>query len=537
MLILLPIGLLLAATLALTILERVRPHFGTSWLIAAMASIAAWLVIFFMRLRLPTTLEILSWETPESGLSGHFSFLLDYQSWPYVLALATVTLAVILTGAARTRYDSSPQSWAASMAITALGLISLQSGTSLTMMASWVLVDGIELVYLLRLKDAPRFQFRIIASYAVRTASVLLLFLGTMIGWQTAPHFDLTAIPQPAGFIFLLAAGFRLGVFPLNLPFLQEPEMRRGVGNILRLAPVASSLVLLARLPNNLLAGDLQSWRWLFNALLAIAALYAAFRWVSANDEIEGRPFWIVAWAALAAVSVLNGQPQASLPWGLALILAGSLLFLYYPRVQRMNFLLYFGLVGLIGAPYTPLASGWLGLTGNGISFWTFLFILAHALMVFGYLTRIFQPGGEAGALESWAKVVYPLGLILIIQATLGLGVVGWPGSFTIGVWWLPLVSALLVAAALILIRRFGISPPYLQLPASSGLGKALDWLIPRIEPVFRLEWVYQLLLKIYTLLGSLMRTFSTVLEGPGGILWAILLLVLLLAALRGGGA
>ena len=535
MLILLPIGILLIAALFITIQQQVRPKFGTSWLVATSASIAAWLAVLVMRLRLPTTFEVLSWDNVDSNLLGHFSFLLDYYSWPYILALLTITLAVILTGAARTRYDSTPQSWAASLTITALGLIALQSGSSLTLMASWALVDLLELIFLLRLEDASQFTFRILTSYAVRLASILLVFIGTIIGWQTFPNFDITQIPQKAGFFFLLAAGFRLGVFPLNLPFLQEPGMRRGAGNILRLAPVASSLVLLARLPENIIPAGLQSWTWLFYALLAIAALYAAFRWLSTTDEIEGRPFWIVAWAALAVASVLNGKPEASLAWGLALILPGSMFFLYFPRIQRMNFLLFFGLIGLIGLPYTPLASGWVGLVGNGITLWTFLFLIAHAIMIFGTVNRALQPGGEAGALETWARIAYPLGFIIIIQAIITLGLVGWPGSFTLGTWWLPVISFGMVIGATILIRRFGIEPPYIQLPASSGLSKILDWILPRFEPVFRLEWIYKVIYWFYSHIGRILNYLSTILEGQGGILWTILLLVLLITLLSGG--
>lgn len=51
-------------------------------------------------------------------------------------------------------------------------------------------------------------------------------------------------------------------------------------------------------------------------ALLALAALYAAARWVAAKDEIAGRPYWIVAWASFTTVSVLNGAPQSGIPWG-----------------------------------------------------------------------------------------------------------------------------------------------------------------------------------------------------------------------------
>jgi len=536
MLILLPIGLLLLASVAIFIVDLTRPKFGVSWLIAAGASILAWITVFISRLRLPTTLVMISWASPDSNLMGQLSLLLDYDSWPYALALMTVTLGVILSDAARTRYDSTPRAWSASLIITAFGLLALQSGTSLTMMMAWVLVDLMELFHLLRLQDTPQFNSRIVVSYGVRTASLLLLFLGTMRGWAAVGDFNLTQVPQDAGFLLLLASGLRLGVFPLNLPFLQEPTVRRGTGSIIRLTPVATSLGLLARLPDDLFAPFLDAWLPLFMGLLALAALYAAARWVSATDEIEGRPYWIVAWASFATASVLNGAPRASLAWGLALILPGSLLFLYFPRIQRINFLLILGLIGFLGLPYTPAASGWGGLVANGVNIWTFLFVISHGLMVLGYLARALQPGGEPGALESWARLVFPLGLILIIQANVALGLIGWPGALTLGVWWLPLVSHIMIIITLVLIRRFGISPPYFELPASSRIRKVVDTVLPRLEPFFRLEWIYRAIWCVFNSVGKLLKSASAVLTGEGGILWTILLLVLLITILTGGG-
>ncbi len=536
MILLLPIGLLLLAALAITVLDHLRPKFGTSWLIASLTAVLAWLSIIFLRLRLPTSFRLFSWEAVELNLIGEFSLLLDYESWPYVLSMITVALAVILTDAARTRYDSTPQSWSASLMITALGLFALQSGTSLTLMITWAIVDLLELFYLLRMEDADRFLLRIIISYGVRTASILSLTLATAHVWQIDGPFDLTQIPPQTGFFFLIAAGLRLGVLPLNLPFLQEPSLRRGAGNIIRLAPVATSLCLLARLPSDPLPLAMMQWSSVFKALLAIAALYAALRWLQAEDEIAGRPFWIVAWSSLAMVSVLNGAPGASLAWGTALILPGSLLFLYYPRIQRMNFLLHFGLIGLIGLPFTPLASGWAGLTQDGFTIWTVIFTFAHAIMVLGYLNRTLQPGGASGALESWARLVYPLGLIIIIQANVMLGLIGWPGSLILGVWWLPVISILLVLAAVFLSRKLGVLPPYIKLPASSKVSKLLAWLVPYLEPIFRMEWLYQILWRVNNFIGKILRAFSTLMESEGGLLWTVLLFVLLIAILTGRG-
>jgi len=535
MILLLPVGLLLVAAFAIFLLNQSRPKFGTSWIIAVVGASLAWVIVLFLRLHLPTTLDVLAWYENDLNIKGSFGFLLDYDAWPYVLALITIALAVILTDAARTRYDSTPLSWAFTLTASALGLLALQAGTSLTLLTVWVIVDVLELIYLLHLEDINRFLGRLILAYGARTASVLLLFLGTIGGWQTNSFLDLTQIPQNAAFFFLLAAGLRLGTFPLNLPFLQEPNLRRGAGNIIRLAPAASGLALLARLPAEIIPQNLARLTPLFHLLLAIAALYAAIHWLIAKDEIEGRPFWLVAWSSLATASVLNGAPSSSLAWGLALLLPGSLLFLYSPRIQRMNFLLYFGLIGLIGLPYTPLASGWEGLVANGFNFWTLIYMLTHTIMILGYLNRIIQPGGETGAMESWARLVYPLGLIIIIQAIITIGLIGWPGSLTLGMWWLALASTLLIISIVIISIRLGVTTPYVHLPASSSLSKILNYLAPRLEPIFRLEWVYRIIWQINRLLGFFLKGFSTILESEGGILWTILLLVLLISILTGG--
>lgn len=535
MILIIPIGLLLLGALSILILDRIRPKFGTSWLIAATTSILAWFIIFFFRLRLPTSFEIFSWQPSSLNLLGHFSLIMDYNNWPYLLSLITICLAVILSDAARTRYETTTHSWAASLVITGFGLLAILSGTSLSLMMTWIIVDVYELFYLLRLQDNSQMFQSIIQSFAVRIASILLLVFATLQGWREVGSFDLTQIPQNASFIFLIAAGLRLGALPLNLPFLQEPTLKRGAGNIIRLAPIAASLSLLSRLPIDILSARLIPWKPLFMGLLAAAALYAAVRWLLSSDEIEGRPFWIITWASMATASVLNGAPGASLAWGAALLLPGSLLFLYFPRIQRMNFLLYFGLIGIIGMPFTPAASGWVGFVANGFTFWTVIFILAHAIMVLGYLDRIMQSGGEAGALESWARLVFPLSLIIIIQAVIALGLVGWPGSLTLGVWWLGAASGLIVIGSALLIRRLGLSSPSFQIPSSGKFSDVLNRILPILEKIFRLGWLYRFLWWVFQLLKRILTGFSSILESEGGVLWTILLLVLLISALLGG--
>lgn len=534
MLIILPIGLLLIASIAIFILNLKHPRFGVSWLIASGACIAAWLMVLFSRLRLPTQVDLISWDTQGSILKGNLSLLVRYQSWPYAIGLITVGVAMMLSDAPRTRYDSTPHTWSASLIIIAFGLLAIQSGTSLTMMIAWVIIDLLELFNLLILQETTQLNFRIVVSYGVRTGSILLLFLATILGTAATGKFYLTQIPTEAAFIFLLAAGVRLGVFPLNLPFLKEPILRRGAGNLIRMVPVTASLSLLAQLPVNLLSPNLLPWKPFFMALLAVAGFYGAIRWVTSLDEVEGRQFWIIGWASIAAACVLNGVPSASIPWGMALILPGSLLFFYEPRIQRMNFLFLFGLLGLLGLPYLLLVSGWEGLIANGFSLWTLLFIVIHGFLVLGYINKALQPGGEVGALESWARIVYPLSFILIILMIVFIGVVGWPGSFVLGVWWMTLISTVFLILATLFIRQLGGGFPNFKLPVNSATSKVFEWVSPRLETVFRLEWIYKVIWNIYKFIGNILNNFSMILEGEGGILWTVLILVLLLSILSG---
>src|SRR5690606_31770558 len=98
-----------------------------------------------------------------------------------------------------------------------------------------------------------------------------------------------SASPQ-AGLYLLLAAGLRVGVLPLHLPYAGESVLRRGVGTALRAITAASSLILLARIPAGSIAPQYAPYLLMFTAL---AAVYGGWMWLRAPDELTGRPYWL----------------------------------------------------------------------------------------------------------------------------------------------------------------------------------------------------------------------------------------------------
>jgi len=65
--------------------------------------------------------------------------------------------------------------------------------------------------------------------------------------------------------------------------------------------------------------------------------------WLRAPDELTGRPFWIIGLASLAMASALHGNPAGATAWGVALILAGGMVFLASAQQIWLNRILLVG--------------------------------------------------------------------------------------------------------------------------------------------------------------------------------------------------
>jgi hypothetical protein len=428
---------------------------------------------------------------------------------------------------------ASPFNWAGSLALSAVGTLAVLAGNPYTLMMAWTTIDLVELFLLLGGSQAAQLNQRIVIAFAARLLGTVALLWAVASIPLVGDAFALTGLAPQGGFILLLAAGLRLGVLPLHLPFSQEPRLRRGMGTVLWLAPVASSLVLLARLPSELLPA---SWSVYLSALVGIAALYSAAKWLAAPDELAGRPYWLVGMAALSIFCVISGNPSASLAWGLALLLPGGLLFLYSARQRVLFFLPVMGLWGLVGLSFSPAASGWQGLLGQGVGFWNILAWFAQILLVLGYARHAFRQGDPISTSERWAAVIYPIGLLLIALMDIVIGIWGWPGSRTTGIWWMGVVTACVLGlAVLIYWRRLEFSAR-LRLPAVKWLTPILQMVLGFIGEMLRLDWLYRFFWLVFGAIGRLLGAATAILEGDGGVLWALLLLALLVSLVGRGG-
>ena len=388
-------------------------------------------------------------------------------------------------------------------------------------MLVWAAIDLTELGTQLVTVEGEGGSERVVAGFAARMLGIgLVLWAGLTSLWHGVA-LDFRTPLSEAGVYLALAAGMRLGVLPLHLGYAPEASARRGFGTTLRLVSAASSLVVLARIPA--VSSPLTPFLLL---LAALAALYGGWMWMRSPDELAGRPYWVIVLGAFAISSALRSNPIGSVAWGLALVLTGGALFLSSVQHKSLRrILLVAGLWSISSLPFSPTASGWQsGASANWATWvaWPFL-LTAQALLAAGFIRHAIRPSNplpsEAQAI--WARAIYPIGIGLPLTILLLLGLFGWDGAQTLGTLPAGLTAAALTGAVLWLTPRL----PWLN-PVR------VHWVHPQDGQVSRLDAFYRSLWNLYRALGRLSDSIASVLEGDGGILWALLFLILFLSLL-----
>ncbi len=480
------------------------PFRRSPWMLFIVPALGLYLGSLFAGLTLPRRFLTAAWWP-----RGVLALRVDASSWPYALSLSALALAVLLTAPARGA--RRPLAWGSTLGVLLAGLLAVFSANFLTLALAWALLDAFELTALLLQAATGAERGRVVGVFAARLGGVLLLMWVFVQGGPTGAgaslNFDL---------VLLLAVAMRLGVFPLHLPFFRESQpLRRGLGTTLRLVSPAASLWLLADVARGGLPAP---WLpWLEGGALA-AGLVGALGWLTASDALNGRPFWVLGMAALAVGAALNGQSQASLAWGVTMVLCGGLLFLASLRERALVWAPLLAAALLAGLPSTPgwaAAQGYLASRNGLMPLWMML----HFAMTAGYV-RFLWPGRPAAPLLTRGeRAAYLAGMGVLLGTAFLLG--GHPVLRTASSGWLHLAG--LAGAALLL---WGTRPFWGRLPRLAGM--SLRFLLD----VFSLDWLYRQLWRGYRLLSFVARRLASLLEGESGLLWMLLLLLVLLAAL-----
>jgi hypothetical protein len=521
-------------------------RFRFSWLLAALASLAGWIMMLLQYPpRSPVSAQVFSLPSwaPLSSIPIELSVRVDPVSWSVALAIASLCLASILSDAARPG-ERNWSSWSGSLSLTGLAILAALAGSPVILLLAWTALDIGEVLVLLVQGYASRDSEPVVVIFSIRLIGSLVCVGGMLHAVAAGESLSFDPMTSPSAIFLLVGAGLRLGVLPFYPPLSDNFMAGRSLRTIFHLAPVAACLVLLTRvatveIPGNTAAGLL--------LLTGIVAAFSAFAWLTSPHGFRGRRYWSMGMACLVAASALRHQPQASLAWSLVLLLPGGLFLLsdvirasgrLAQSLRRLQYILAgVGLLGILALPYTP---AWNGLflyslpseqpTGFISSLALYIFFpAAQALLITGYARHFLRRSviSDPGDIQRWDLALYGIGLFLLPLVQFGL--LAWIGQLFQGpgliLHWPLLVTALLVGLGFAWFRN-----------QERSRFRTVRRLSQAIVRFITFRWLYQLIDALYRLAKRATGFISMILEGEGGVLWALLLLVLLLTVVAGVG-
>ena len=515
-----PILVLIVVPVVMLAIRLVRPGFGYHWLVAVIGALTALPLMILIGRNIPESLNMINWQSGTLFPAG-IGLELDQVSWPFAVSLVTLVLAVILTDAARAT-EADWVNWAGSLLLTSLGVLVVLAANPLTLLLTWTALDLVELGVLLGEVSASRVRRQVIIVIATRMLGSGFLIAAGIVAQMQGQVLSFAGIPPLSLFLLLLAAGLRLGVLPLHLPFLVELPLRRSLGTMLRLVPVAASVVLVVRVAA---AQENATEPFLFSTfmliLVGVGSLFAGISWLFADNEMEGRPAWILGTTSLAVASAIRGSPAASLAWGLAAIFLGGLIFLASARHRRLSWPLWIGLAGLSALPFTPTWSGTFIFTAPyqpGL----LLLLVCQIFLFLGFARHSMRRGAPLSGVERWVWFIYPLGLLILPLV-----------YFALGWWSRPSLAEVPLSGWLVGPIIIGLSLPGVWL--SRREIRISGRFLRSIRAIFTFSWVFTLGNSVFHLVERFFRFISDILEGEGGVLWALLWVVMLLTLILAG--
>ncbi len=510
MLILSPVLLLILTAILLVFLGWFRPKANYLWLIAAAGSFLSWVLVWILRTQIGEKQIVLNWAN--SGvLDISPAMQLDEISWTFALALSTLILAVILTDVSRAG-EADWSSWAGSLAITALGILAVMAGNIETILILWVVIDFLDLLTLLFRVRGYKKQQGVILYFSTSFLGTMLVLWAVVISYSQNIHLTFENITPTINLLIIGAVGLRLGVFPLQAPFLRDAAQQRGLGTVIKIILPAASLSFLVKVAEVGVPIVLKPYLLL---LAGLAAIYGAVAWARSKDEIRGRRFWILSLAAIAIASAIQAKPDAVLGWSLILIFSGAMIFLASVHTRSRLIVLILGIIALTTLPYSAsqFASS---LFIEPFNIILILFLIAYAILMAGFIRHTFTKSTEVTGVEPWVKVIYPLGLLILL---LNHWLVETIFSYQIensnnfqNLW--PGLLIVIITSLIIFLEYRKINLP--------------TFLFSGMEIIFSFDWFYEIVGRFFNFTGSILKFISSLLEGEGGILWAVLLVTLI---------
>ncbi len=504
------------------------------------------IVTVLLGFRLPVVVVLSRWQS-EPTFGDSLRLVADGASWLVALALLIALLAACLVGLSG-RTEQTGLHHASSLLVIACALVAVFADNLMTLAMAWVALDLVIYCSLVLVRG----ESRAVAEFSVRILAIVLVIAAALVGVESGemPVLSGGQLSTQSVILLMVAVMLRLGLYPVHVGARRVVESHQVVveiESVTWLAAWAVSVDLLSVLASQPQVLPLRIW--LTVAALA-SGLLGSWRWYSASRPREQLKHMFMAQAGVIVLTFLWGGEWAVagvIARGLSVLLAGSVLLLCRGNVasargSALNPLLAVPVLGSL-----PLTVGFVGalVLYSGLlraGMWLLVLpvvVVIEAMLIAGAFRLALFAGRGPPTQAPFARAGYQLGLTIPAAAAVLAGLApdqlgaiagvadmpGWFGMLTPGGF--SALGSTLLAGGI----GAGIWSFREQLQTRTAGAS-----IPRLGllSMFELRWMHTATWTLYRWVARVMRAAALVLEGHGGVLWALVLVTIVWLALGG---
>jgi hypothetical protein len=493
---------------------------GIAWLLSIISSLAALIIFILSKNSLPFmySSEILSQISINIKLPA---FQIDLIIWPLVVSILAVINSTLITSASRIGLDADCREWASVLLIGAIGISACVSQNILTGLVFISLFDISDLILTLSSQNQSKLNYRF---YFWRLASLILLF--TVFAWNGLDpkiSYDWESLkPEPAQ-IAMVACLMRFCVVPV-ISLAGKP---RNSSNGVETARMLVGFILTSSILFQLPAFSGNNTIKIVTLLYLLLSIFFAFISLVKKEQNIFSMAWQIIGGALICAEYIYGYSASAIMLLTAII---PLFFIFLQRYKKGRVYLVAGILALItfsGFPFTPNSTG---LNGFGMARQIpgILFLLC-LIPIFHRMIRIVVTDSEDNFpdIERWASALSPIGIFIVIVS-----------SWLVFFLWQPDAVRINFSIQAVIMTLGGIGiflGEKFHMFDFNYLGTGINGFVSRYRPGIKLP----VGLETRSVISIIERPFlfiTNLFEGDGGVLWAILCLVLVITIISGFG-
>jgi len=491
------------------------------WFLMAAVVFAAWLLLLFIPVENIRPIQIDPWFRV-SGESVSLSYSINSGNWELVFFLIGMLLTFLMTASVELSSSDRFLLWALVIFLFAAVILSVSADTLWSLVLGWTLLDFLIISGQI-LFGGPEIRLSAILNKSVFKLMGSVFLLGAT-AYYSGGRLDLNIdeIPGNAQTLLFTASLLHAGIFPVALKEPKEDGSLDFLDEIFILISFTASFSYFIRTSEFQIGLYPRIFTSIFFSLLS---LVFSISWAREENRKISILDMIAAGSLIVFFFLLREEIVFIKFW--LIYVMSSVWFMVCYRISNRLLNIFPTLLIILTSmlPFTLLTIGVRTISFQRLDLLFIVLYVSQIMMHSGLIRKIYTESGNFFELDTWLQTMYSLGLFFFIFSISAL-VFRNLGSLTdeISNWAFGFSAFFFsVITTIVLIR----------LDRQKDLSFENTKISSLLYEILSFKWLFKFISFLEVRLSNIFIGLSGLLEGEGGILWSLVLIILLISILR----